>query len=265
MFEKILGREMMVEINPVIDDILAMDRTAMSDEMVKASVAMLKGATAPEANKTTINDIVTEFQNRGFDTSTAFAIIEDMREKMNAEVQELNIDNEYKLEIMHGLIEALLQPFSVAANKLDGAALTVGWLKTEPNAVIPTYAHDTDACADLYAIEDMKIAKHTCGAMVRTGLKANIPDGWFLEIRSRSGMAAKTPLRIANSVGTVDSGYKGEIMVLFDNISGKDYEIKAGDRIAQIRPVPAYRFRSEEVTNIGDSDRGEGGFGSSGK
>lgn len=265
MFERVFGQKLMADINPAIEEILQLPDENITEEMVQASVAMLKGATAPEANEATIADTAKEFENKGFNSLSALAYIDQMRAKMENEITELKIDNEGKITIIRGLADALLQIFVAAANRLDGCSLTVGWLKTESNAVIPIYAHDTDACADVYAIEDQKIAKHTCGAMVRTGLRANIPDGWFLEIRSRSGMAAKTPLRIANGVGTIDSGYKGEIMVLFDNISGKDYEIKAGDRIAQIRPVPAYKFRSVEVENVGTSERGEGGFGSSGK
>lgn len=265
MFETILGKETMEAINPAIEDVLAMKREDLSEEMTQGVIAMLRGAFSSEESEETVQDMIKQFHQKGFNSEGALEFVEELREKMLEEVNALNIDNTRKVRILTSLVDALLQPFKTAALMTDGASLTIGWLKTQPEAVIPTYAHETDACADLYAVEDQKIGKHTCGTMVHTGLRANIPDGWFLEIRSRSGMAAKTPLRISNGVGTIDSGYKGEILVLFDNISGKDYEIHAGDRIAQIRPVPNYRFRSTEVKDIGTSERGEGGFGSSGK
>lgn len=265
MFEKILGRENMTTINPIIEEILAMKREELTEEMTKAAVAMVRGATSPEFNKETVEKTIESFHEQGFHADEAILWVTTLKEKMMEEVEALNVDNTRKHEILVALVEALIQPFEAAASQVDGASLTIGWLKNDPAAVIPTYAHATDACADLYAIEDMTISKHAMGEKVHTGLRADIPEGWFLEIRARSGMSAKTPIRLSNSVGTIDSGYKGEIMVLVDNISGKDYEIKAGDRIAQIRPVRNYTFRSIEVNDIGTSDRGEGGFGSSGK
>jgi dUTP pyrophosphatase len=77
-------------------------------------------------------------------------------------------------------------------------------------------------------------------------------------------MGTKTPLRLSNSVGLIDSGYRGEIMALYDNISDSPYTINAGDRIAQLLVMPNYRFQAKVVDVLTESDRGEGGFGSSG-
>ena len=74
----------------------------------------------------------------------------------------------------------------------------------------------------------------------------------------------ETPLRLSNSVGLIDSGYRGELGVLYDNTSDEPYTVNAGDRIAQLLVMPSYRFQAKVVDILADSDRGEGGFGSSG-
>ena len=132
-------------------------------------------------------------------------------------------------------------------------------------AKIPTYAHDGDACFDIYSDGLKKMGGFT---MVHsTGLKFNIPKGYAMMIYSRSGMAFKNNVRLANCVGVVDSGFVGEVMVKLTSDSGclgvLDY--KRGDRIAQamLIPVPVVEF--EEVDDVEDTERGDGGFGSSGR
>ncbi len=128
-------------------------------------------------------------------------------------------------------------------------------------AVIPSYAHNTDAGADIYAVEDAEIPGNTT-MIIKTGLKVAIPNGWEIQIRPRSGMSAKTPIRIANAPGTIDTGYRDEVGIICHNTSPYPYTIKEGDRIAQmvISSVPMIKFTSGKVSNI-EGDRG-GGFGS---
>ena len=80
----------------------------------------------------------------------------------------------------------------------------------------------------------------------------------------RSSIGAKTPFRLSNSVGIIDSGYRGDLGVLYDNTSDADSYIHKGDRIAQLLVMPSYRFQAKVVDSLEDSDRGEGGFGSTG-
>ena len=134
----------------------------------------------------------------------------------------------------------------------------------EHGAKVPTYAHDTDAAADIYAMDDVILEPHTYGNKLRTGVKIQLPEGWQALILPRSSIGAKTPLRLSNSVGLIDSGYRGELGVLYDNTSDEPYTINQGDRIAQLLVMPSYRFKAEVVDTLEDSDRGEGGFGSSG-
>ena len=132
------------------------------------------------------------------------------------------------------------------------------------NAKIPTYATDTDAGCDVYAIEDTEILPHET-KIIPTGLKVAIPIGWMLSVRPRSGVSAKTGIRVANAPGTIDPGYREEVGIILHNTSDEIYLIKEGDRIAQfvIEQSPMIDF--EEIDDISEikGDRG-GGFGHSG-
>jgi dUTP pyrophosphatase len=136
-------------------------------------------------------------------------------------------------------------------------------------AKLPTYAHDGDACFDIYSDGVIEESFDVC-TMVETelhstGLQFDIPVGYAMMIYSRSGQGFKFGGRLANCVGVIDSGYRGEIKVkiTFDEQNGGFN--KKGDRIAQamLIPVPVVTF--EEVAELSDSERGEGGFGSSGR
>jgi dUTP pyrophosphatase len=113
-------------------------------------------------------------------------------------------------------------------------------------------------------MEDITLDKHTNGNKIRTGVRIQLPEGWLAMILPRSSIGAKTPLRLSNSVGLIDSGYRGELGVLYDNTSDKPYDIHAGDRIAQLLVMPSYRFKAQVVDSLEDTDRGTGGFGSTG-
>lgn len=131
-------------------------------------------------------------------------------------------------------------------------------------AKVPTYAHDTDACADIYADETITI-KPGETVLVSTGIAFAIEYGYVVHIYPRSSVGAKTPLRLANSVGVIDAGYRDEIKVIYTNIGTEDYTINQGDRIAQmsIDAAPMARFGIvDDVKAIGE-DR-EGGIGSTG-
>lgn len=133
------------------------------------------------------------------------------------------------------------------------------------NARLPLRAHETDQGADIFAAEDIDLPAHSFGNMVPTGLKFIIPPGWAVAIRPRSGMSRKTPLRISNSPATIDETYRGEVMVLFDNFGDEPFHISAGDRIAQFILEKNYRADFIQIDNVpSDTERGTGGFGSSG-
>ena len=129
----------------------------------------------------------------------------------------------------------------------------------------PTYAHETDAAADLYAADTIVLPAHSISNMVKTGVHIQLPEGWIAMIFPRSSIGSKTGLRLSNSAGIIDQEYLGPLGVLYDNISDSDYTINKGDRIAQLMVMPSYHFKAKIVDKLTPTTRGEGGFGSSGK
>lgn len=129
---------------------------------------------------------------------------------------------------------------------------------------VPEYAHPGDAGADLVSAEALRLEPGE-RALVGTGVRIALPDGYAAFVVPRSGLAAKHGITIVNAPGTVDAGYRGEIKVALLNTDARAaYDIAVGDRIAQliVMPVPRARFLPVEVPP--ESPRGEGGFGSTG-
>lgn len=138
------------------------------------------------------------------------------------------------------------------------------WIKKlHPDAVIPKYEHLTDSGADLVSVEKLLITPGQ-RATVATGIAIAIPSGYELQVRPRSGMALKQGVTVLNTPGTVDAGYRGEIKVILINHGTYTIHIEKGDRIAQAVIAPVYRALFTEVEELPDSDRGAGGFGSTG-
>lgn len=131
-------------------------------------------------------------------------------------------------------------------------------------AVIPTQGSEYAAGYDLYSCIDADILSNETVA-ISTGLAIEIPEGYFGAVFARSGLASKEGLRPANCVGVVDSDYRGEIKVMIHNDSKSDRQIKKNERIAQLVILPYLKIEFEECEKLSDTQRGEGGFGSSGK
>ena len=136
--------------------------------------------------------------------------------------------------------------------------------KLHPDAVVPKYATAGAACFDLVSIDEMAIgagAAHT----FRTGLAFDVPTGWAMMVYSRSGHGFKHGVRLANCVGVIDSDYRGEVQVRLANDGLTTIRICPGDRIAQAMLVPNPRVHFEVTSELADTDRGAGGFGSTGQ
>lgn len=138
--------------------------------------------------------------------------------------------------------------------------------KLRPNAVLPTYGSSEAAGADLYACleEDIMIAPGQ-SVFIPTGLAMEIPKGCAGLIYARSGLACKRGLAPANKVGVVDSDYRGEFMIVLHNHGTASQTVSNGERIAQLVITPVLTPAYEEADELLDTDRGCGGFGSTGK
>ena len=140
--------------------------------------------------------------------------------------------------------------------------------KTYSDAIVPKYATDGAACFDLHAITEkpMEILGPNESIVVRTGLAFEIPPGHVLMVFSRSGHGFKHGVRLANGTGIVDADYRGEVLVCLHNDNPDDaFVINHGDRIAQAMAVPVPRVTFNVVEQLSLTERGAGGFGSSGK
>ncbi len=152
--------------------------------------------------------------------------------------------------------------------------------KVRNNAIIPKYAHSNDSGADLFVaniqkintgtgkLEDVKSEEYIISPfetiLCQIGIILIPPKGIDIEVRPTSGNSLKTPLRIPNSPATIDNGFRGELGVIIQNVSNKEYTIKNGDKIAQML---IHRYEQAdfcEVSNINETDRGASGFGSTG-
>jgi dUTP pyrophosphatase len=137
--------------------------------------------------------------------------------------------------------------------------------RLHPEAELPTYAHgpEEDAGLDLRAVEDVVLAPHVPG-LIPTGLAIELPPGYEAQIRPRSGLALRHRISLPNSPATIDPGYRGEIRVILLNLGPEPYKVHKGDRIAQM-VIARYEAIEWDESELADSRRGEGGFGSSGR
>lgn len=205
------------------------------------------------------------------------------------------IDANLGSEMPQDRIDFLKRMMGIITNiytEAEGAAKSIVSIPIEvmEHGILPTYAHEGDAAMDIYSPEEYDIAPgETC--LIKTGIKVAIPRGYGLLIQPRSGQSLKTKLRIANTPGLIDSGYRDEIGVILENIEspikqlgevlspnssvsevfmgneyGSSYHIDKGQRIAQMRlvEVPTINWLQVENINEIEGDRG-GGFGSSGE
>ncbi len=139
--------------------------------------------------------------------------------------------------------------------------------KLKSNAVIPTRGSAAAAGYDLYACLDADeavIPQHST-QKIGTGIAVAVPDGYFGAIFARSGLAAKSGLRPANCVGVADSDYRGEYIVALHNDTDEPKTVKNGERIAQLVIMPYLSVEFNEVSELDSTERGAGGFGSTGK
>jgi dUTP pyrophosphatase len=142
--------------------------------------------------------------------------------------------------------------------------MTLRVRRLDPRAQLPTRAYPGDAGLDLYGLHDAVLQPGE-RASIRTGIAVEIPDGEAGLVLPRSGLAARNGIALVNAPGLIDAGYRGEIQVLLLNTdTSAAFELTAGDRIAQLVLVKVQTPEVEEVEELAVSERGAGGFGSSG-
>lgn len=218
---------------------------------------------------TKIEDIATQFEE------VANKLSEEIGEKYG------KVKSDFIVEILAIMLNALADIETIGKRIVQ-----VQIEKVNENAIIPTYAHLDDAGMDVYATKDYNLAPGE-QVIIPLGFKIAIPNGYAVLVQPRSGLSSKTKLRICNTPGLIDSGYRGEVGVIIENIDspikditydfdenghpvitsilhGQSYQISKGDRIAQLRLVEVPKIGFYEVDSVSETMRGQGGFGSTG-
>lgn len=184
-------------------------------------------------------------------------------------------------------LKKLLRGINTAISETEGIAkryIQIPFVKCHPDAKMPEYAHLDDSGMDVYAVDDYVIHPGET-KLIPTGIKVAVPNGYEIQIRPKSGRALKTKMRIANSIGTVDAGFRGELQVIIENIEppikditydfddngrpiitsilrGSDMTIGKGEKFAQLVLMEVSKAVLFQVENLDDTERGNGGFGS---
>ena len=201
------------------------------------------------------------FISSGGDMGNIRDFYADLTDVIEEEVGELSEQKKDFLKVMVALMINGIETAGAESERL----ITIPIERLNDEVRIPTYAHDTDAGMDVYALDDYTVEPNQT-MVIPLGFKVAVPFGYELQIRPRSGMSAKTKIRIANAPGTIDSGFRGEVGVIIDNIADRPFYIVKGQRIAQmvLSEVPVASFYTVDSVEKFTTDRAEKGFGSSG-
>lgn len=183
------------------------------------------------------------------------------------EIKNFKLENEEDDDVMAEIEARLGVPFE-EFEKILSDALTkkpLFFKKLNPDAVSPTYAYESDSGFDLYSTEEV-ILKPFERRLVPTGLSFDIPEGYEIQVRTKSGLALKQGLMVLNSPGTVDQGYTGEVKVILFNASNEQQKVEKGMKIAQgvLSSVESGKKVALIEDNFEDKERGANGFGSTG-
>lgn len=133
--------------------------------------------------------------------------------------------------------------------------------RVDLEAVLPKYEHKDDSGADVFSIEDA-VLEPMQRQIISTGLAVEIPPGFEIQIRTKSGLALKHGIAVLNSPGTIDAGYRGEVKVILINFGTQSFHVNKGDKIAQMVVAKVDKGNFVETDQLSQSDRGIGGFGS---
>ena len=263
-FSDLVGEnEALSPLMDVINQIMEFDDNLLTHEMANVLSNTIKNLLTAEVLTMSEKELRNSLEARNMTRAMAKEYLNNFRFDIDDIFNTLQ-PSENKKALLKAIFDPIIELFEHVIETYHSFDIELP-MTLEENAQVPTYAHDGDAAADLYAADTVTVPPHSCGNLIRTGVHIALPENWTAYIVPRSSIGAKTPLRLSNSIGVIDSGYRGALGVLYDNISDSEYVINAGDRIAQLIVMPTYRFKAQVVDVLPESDRGEGGYGSTGK
>lgn len=257
------SNEVMEQFMSLFQQVIDIPDDTLTDQTVDVLQGMIAGSFTERIKEEAIAAMLNGFREAGTSKHDAMNGMEQLRQELLQMIEDLH-PSEAKHTILLAIVNNISDIFMQAADRYQAWDIILPMTVAEGTQA-PEYAHPTDAAADLYANETITIPAHSQGTMVSTGVSIGLPDGWAAYIVPRSSTGYKTPLRQSNCFGVIDSHYRGELKLLFDNISDSDYTIHAGDRLSQMFIMPVYHFKTNVVDTLDETDRNEGGFGSTGK
>ena len=250
-------------LSGLIDQVMELPENSITEENIDILKSMFSGMFTPQITKKLVDEMMEGFEAEAFTRAQAEEFASTLKVSF-AELIEATAPSKNRAVILTTIFDSVCDIVNKAVDQYHNYAIELP-IKIGENGHIPTYAHETDAAADIYAAETITIPARSISNMVKTEMRFALPEGWVAHIAPRSSIGANTPLRLSNELGVIDSSYRGEVKIIFDNISDSNYIINKGDRIAQMWIEPVYRFKPQLVDILTATDRGEGGFGSTGK
>ena len=248
----------------LIEQIMNIDDSLLNDDELPVLTGMLQGAFTPKLREQAIRTLVQSAKDDGMSKTEVASSFNTLINAFEDYIDGLK-PSESKRKVIDSFMDVLKEIFADASARFGVYDITLP-MTLENEATAPTYAHGiTDAAADIYAAETITLKAHSLSNLIKTGVRIALPEGWVAYIVPRSSIGMKTGLRLSNSIGVIDESYRGPLGVIYDNISDSDYTINAGDRIAQLIVMPVYHFQANVVNALPSTERGEGGFGSTGK
>ena len=253
-------------LNPLMEaitQIMDIDENLLTEKVVTNLQTTISDMYSGDMINNSKKELINSLEARGMTRAAAKEYLGGLQVSVQDVFNTLN-PTPNKSILLHAVFDPIVNMFTEAVEHYHSFDFEMP-ITLENGATAPTYAHETDTGADLAALETVVVPPHSTGTKVRTGVRIALPENWTAYIVPRSSIGAKTPLRLSNSIGVIDSDYRGELGILYDNISDSDYTINAGDRIAQLIVMPAYHFKAQVVDILPETERSEGGFGSTGK
>lgn len=247
----------------LITTIMELPDSDLNSEAVDILSGMITGSFTQTVREESITNILNTFKGQGLNKTEVSTTVKEVENQFNNIIEELQ-PTELKKQLLKEIFNIFINLFKEAEERFGVYDIELP-IMLEEGAQMPAYAHETDACADLFIAEDTIIPAHTMSTMLRTGVHIALPQNWLALIFPRSSIGSKTPLRLSNSVGVIDEEYRGPLGVLYDNVSDSEITFQKGDRIAQMLIMPSYKFKGKQVDSLPSSSRGENGFGSTGK
>ena len=258
-----MSNKVLEDFESLIKSIIAIPEENLTPEVIRTINSNYDVSISPKVKEDSIQSLIDVLNNEKYLEGQAANAIHGAEEELRQYVETLHLSDPHRQIVQH-IVDSLIELFEQANMRYQKIDFVMN-LTLDDNARAPKYAHKSDAAADLYAAETITLQPHSTSNLIKTGVHIQLPEGWMAMIVPRSSIGMKTGLRLSNSVGIIDNAYIGELGVIYDNISDTEYTIHEGDRIAQLLVFPSYHFQANIVETLEPTERGEGGYGSTGK